>query len=71
MFQVIIPPQRAAKGLLTRRNVQEPKLPNAPNVQPQGTTINDEFHEVISMLCQEVINHVRQQRGDQQEEVET
>ena len=63
--------RRTTIGHPSRRNVEEPEVPNAPNVQPQGTTINDEFHEVISMLCQEVINHVRQQRGDQQEEAET
>ena len=53
------------------RDVEQKEVPNAPNVQPQGTTINDEFHEAIWMLCQDMINHVRQQRGDQQEEAET
>ena len=59
-----MPTRRAARGRPARRNVEEPELPNAPEVQPQGEVINAEFHEAIRMLRQEVTNQVRQQQGD-------
>ena len=33
-------PQRAVRGRPTRRNDEVPKVPNAPNVQPQGEVTN-------------------------------
>ena len=40
-------------------NIEEPELPNAPKVQPQGEDSNVEFREVIRMLNQVVAIQVR------------
>ena len=59
IFQIIINPRRAARAHPVRRNVEEPELPNAPKVQPQGEDSNVEFREVIRMLNQVVAIQVR------------
>ena len=33
-FHITMPPQRASRVRPGRRNVEEPEVPNAPNVQP-------------------------------------
>ena len=45
-----MPLRRAARGHPARTNVEEPNVPNAPNVQPQEKVTNAEFREVIRML---------------------
>ena len=62
-----MPPRRAARGCPARRNVVEQKLPNAPDVQPQGEVTNVVFHEAIRNLSKVVTNKVAQQRGARQE----
>ena len=59
MFQINMPPQRVERGHLARRNVEEPEVPNALNVQPQGEVTNAEFCEANRMLRQAVTNQVR------------
>ncbi|KAG5611704.1 hypothetical protein H5410_022985 [Solanum commersonii] len=50
MPKIIMPPRRAVRGFPARHNVDEQKLPNAPEVQPQGQVTNAEFREAIRML---------------------
>ena len=59
MFQIIITSRRAARAHPVRMNIEEPELPNAPKVQPQGEDSNVEFREVIRMLNQVVAIQVR------------
>ncbi|XP_049386695.1 uncharacterized protein LOC125850908 [Solanum stenotomum] len=66
-----MPPRRAVKGRLARRNVEEQELPNALEVQPQGEITIAEFREAIRMLSQVGNNQAGQQKGAQQEEAET
>ena len=66
-FQIIMPPQREAKGRPTRLNVEEPEFPNAPEVQTQEEVSNVEFTEAIRMLSYVVTNQVGQQRIARQE----
>ena len=66
-----MPPRRAARGCPARRNVVEQKLPNAPDVQPQGEVTNVEFLKDIRMLNQVVINQGGQHRGSRQEGADT
>ena len=58
-----MPPRREARGCQSRRNVEEPHVPNAPNVKSQGEVTNAEFREAIRMLIQVVTNQVVRQRG--------
>ena len=58
VFKIIMPPWRAARGRTTKKNVEEPEVPNAPNVQPEEEVTNAEFHEAFRMLSQEVTNQV-------------
>ena len=53
-----MPSRRYARGHPTRRNVEEPKVTNAPNIQPEGEVTNVEFHESIQILRQAVTNQV-------------
>ncbi len=62
-----MPLRRIVIGRPAIRNVEEPEVPNAPKVQPQGEVTNTEFREAIRMLSQTATNQVRQQRGDRQE----
>jgi len=68
-----MPPRRAARDRLARRNVepQEQGVPNAPNVQPQGEVTNAEFREAIRILSHAVTNQVGQPRGPRQDEADT
>ena len=50
--------QRETRGCTTRRNVEEPELTNAPEVQPQGEVTNVEFSKAIKMLSQALTNQV-------------
>ena len=68
MFQVIITPQRAVRGLQAIRNVEESEVPNAPEVQPQGKVTNTKLREAIWMLIQGLTNQVGQQARARQEE---
>uniref|UniRef100_M1D9C9 Gag-pol protein n=1 Tax=Solanum tuberosum TaxID=4113 RepID=M1D9C9_SOLTU len=68
---VIMPPRRDMRGHLTRHNIEEQGLPNAPEVQPQGEVTNAEFWDAIQMLIQVVTNQVGQQRRARQEEDDT
>ncbi|XP_049344199.1 uncharacterized protein LOC125808560 [Solanum verrucosum] len=70
-MEIIIPPRRAIRGHPARRNVEEQKLPNAPEVQPQGEVTNVEFREAVRMLSQVVANKVGQQGGARQGEADT
>ena len=70
-FQIIMPPQKALWGRSARRNIEVPKLHNAPDMQPQGEVSNFEFREAIRMLSQVVTNQVGQHRGAWKEEVDT
>ena len=45
-----MPPRRVVRGSPARRNAEEPEVPNAPEVQPQGEVTNVEFHEVTRMM---------------------
>ncbi|KAH0669048.1 hypothetical protein KY289_023541 [Solanum tuberosum] len=56
-----MPPQRAFRGRLARRNIEEQWVPNALKVQPHGEVTNGEFRKAIRMLSQAVTNQVRQQ----------
>ena len=47
MFHITMPSRKVARGRPARRNVEEPKVLNAPNVQPQGEVTNVEFREAI------------------------
>ncbi|XP_049348229.1 uncharacterized protein LOC125812806, partial [Solanum verrucosum] len=58
-----MPPQRVVRGHPARRNVEEPELPNASEVQSQGEVTNAEFREAIRVLSQVVTNQAEQQRG--------
>ncbi|WMV18837.1 hypothetical protein MTR67_012222 [Solanum verrucosum] len=69
IFQ-IIPPRRAFRGRLVRRNVEEQGVPNAPEVKPQGEVTNVEFREAIQMLSHVLTNQVRQ-RDNRQEVADT
>ena len=71
MFQIIITPRRPARARLVRKNVEEPELPNAPKVQPQGEDSNVEFKGPIRMPSQVVANQVGKQIGARQEEADT
>ena len=62
-----MPPGRAARGLPSRRNVEDSDVPNVLNVQPQGEVTNAKFRKAIRMLRQVVTNQVRQQRRALQE----
>ncbi|WMV41911.1 hypothetical protein MTR67_035296 [Solanum verrucosum] len=64
-----MPPRRAVRGCLGRRNVdpQDQGVPNALQVQPQGEVTNVEFR----MLSQLVTNQAGQQRGNQQDVADT
>ncbi|XP_015072918.1 uncharacterized protein LOC107017154 [Solanum pennellii] len=55
---ITMPPRREAIGCTTRRNVEEPVLPNAPEVQPQEEVSNVEFREAIRILSQVETNQV-------------
>ena len=70
-FQKIMPPQKALWGRAARRNIEVPKLHNAPDMQPQGEVSNFEFREAIRMLSQVVTNQVGQHRGAWKEEGDT
>ena len=61
VFLITMYLRRETRGCTVRRNVEEPKLTNAPEVQPQGEVTN-EFREAIQMFSQMVTNHVGQQR---------
>uniref|UniRef100_M1E0D6 Gag-pol polyprotein n=1 Tax=Solanum tuberosum TaxID=4113 RepID=M1E0D6_SOLTU len=66
-YEIIMPPRRAVRGHLARRNVeqQEQELLNAPE---EKELLNaPEFREAIRMLSQVVTNQVGQQRGARQE----
>ena len=65
VFQITMSPRKVIRGRPARRNVEahEQKLPNAPDVQPQGEVTNAKFWEAIRMLSYEVTNQVRQYRG--------
>lgn len=52
--------RKAVRGCPAIRNVEEPDVPNAPNVQSQGEVTNAEFREAIQMLSQEVTNKFAQ-----------
>ena len=45
-----MPPRRVARGCPTRRSVEEPEFPNAPEVEPEGEVNKSEFHESIRTL---------------------
>ena len=66
-----MPPQKALWGRAARRNIEVPKLHNAPDMQPQGEVSNFEFREAIRMLSQVVTNQVGQHRGAWKEEGDT
>ncbi|KAK4713118.1 hypothetical protein R3W88_019025 [Solanum pinnatisectum] len=66
-----MPPRRALRGCPARRNVEEQKLPNAPEVQPQGEVTNAEFREAIRMFRQVVTNQAGQKKRARQEEADT
>lgn len=66
-----MPPRRALRGRLARRNVEKIEVPNAPEVQPQGEVTNAEFREAIWMLRHAVTNQVGQQRKARQQEYNT
>ena len=70
-FKIIMPLEKALWGRAARRNIQVPKLHNAPDMQPQGEVSNFEFREAIRMLSQVVTNQVGQHRGAWKEEGET
>ena len=57
-----MPPRRVIKGR-PQTNVEEQKILNAPEVQPQGEVTNTKFREAIRMLSQAVTNQVGQHRG--------
>ena len=50
MFKIIMPPQKSTRGCIVIRNIEEPELPNAPEVQPQKEVSNVKFREVIRRL---------------------
>ena len=62
MFYITTPPQRGARGHLSRRNIEakEQELPNAPKMQSQGEDTDAEFCEAIRMLSQVVTIQVGQ-----------
>ncbi|KAK4716448.1 hypothetical protein R3W88_014786 [Solanum pinnatisectum] len=66
-----MPPRRAFRGRLARRNVEEQELPNAPEVQPHREVTNAEFRKTIRMLSQVVTNQYGQQRRARQEVADT
>ena len=51
-----MPPRRVVRSQKVKWNVEEPEVPNAPNVQPQEDVTNAEFHEAIKILSQVVTN---------------
>ena len=65
-----MPPRRVIRGR-PQINVEEQKILNAPEVQPQGEVTNTKFCEAIRMLIQEVTNQVVQHRGALQERPDT
>lgn len=62
-FYIIMPQRRTIKGRLSRCNVEEQGVANAPEVKPQEQVTNVEFHEVIRMLSKVLTNNFRHQRG--------
>ena len=62
-----MPPQRAKRGRPARRNVEEPRVPNAPEVQHRGEVSSAQFEEANRMLSHAMTNQVGQQRGARQE----
>lgn len=42
-FHTIMPPRRAFRGRPANRNVKEQKVPNAPNVYPEGEVTYTDF----------------------------
>ncbi|XP_049397134.1 uncharacterized protein LOC125861233 [Solanum stenotomum] len=62
-----MPPRRAVKSCPARRNVEtrEQRVPNAPEVQPQGEVNNAEFWEAIQMLIQAMTNQFGQRENQQ------
>ena len=58
-----MPPQRAFRCQIIRRNFEEIEVLNAHDQKPQGEVTNAEFHEAVQMVSQVVTNEVGQQRG--------
>ncbi|KAK4727416.1 hypothetical protein R3W88_032333 [Solanum pinnatisectum] len=66
-----MPLRRAVRGRPARCNIEEQRVPNAPEVQPPGEVTNSEFYEAIRILSLAVTNQVGQQRGARQEVTDT
>ncbi|XP_049382784.1 uncharacterized protein LOC125847135 [Solanum stenotomum] len=65
-----MPPGRAVKGRPARRNVEEQRVPNALELQPQGEVTKAKFCEGIRMLSQ-VATYQIGQRDNLQEVADT
>ena len=65
-----MPSRRAVRGHPTRCNVEEQRVPNAPEVPHQGKVTNDEFWEAIRILSQAMTNQIGKQRRSRQEVVD-
>lgn len=61
MFK-IIPQRRVVRGWPSRRNVKphDRRVPNVPEVKPQGEVSNVEFGILFKMSSQVVANHTAQ-----------